>query len=137
MTQVQTYRQLDHKLRVGAADMAGVLTSSVPSTAARRAPYRRPAVVALAAVAPVAYHLPDASPRVALRYPVLKRSVSPLLRRRTAFRRFLPSPTQEQRILRLFAEAKNSIEIARELGITLPTRTASTRNSGRTTVLTP
>ena len=44
---------------------------------------------------------------------------------------------QEQRILGLFAKAKNSIEIARELGITLPTRTASTRNYGRTTVLTP
>lgn len=32
-----------------------------------------------------------------------------------------PLSTQEQRILRLFAEAKNSSEIARELSITLPT----------------
>ena len=30
---------------------------------------------------------------------------------------------QEQRILGLFAKAKNSIEIARELGVTRPTRT--------------
>ena len=32
-----------------------------------------------------------------------------------------PLSEQEQRILRLFAKAKNSSEIARELGITLPT----------------
>ena len=32
-----------------------------------------------------------------------------------------PLSEQEQRILRLFAKAKNSAEIARELGITLPT----------------
>jgi DNA-binding CsgD family transcriptional regulator len=32
-----------------------------------------------------------------------------------------PLSQQEQRILRLFARAKNSAEIARELGITLPT----------------
>ncbi len=32
-----------------------------------------------------------------------------------------PLSTQEQRILRLFAKAKNSAEIARELSITLPT----------------
>jgi len=32
-----------------------------------------------------------------------------------------PLSEQEQRILRLFAKAKNSTEIARELGITLPT----------------
>jgi len=33
----------------------------------------------------------------------------------------LPLSEQERRILRLFAKAKNSAEIARELGITLPT----------------
>ena len=32
-----------------------------------------------------------------------------------------PLSDQEQRILRLFAKAKNSSEIARDLGITLPT----------------
>jgi Response regulator containing a CheY-like receiver domain and an HTH DNA-binding domain len=32
-----------------------------------------------------------------------------------------PLSEQEQRILRLFAQAKNSSEIARDLGITLPT----------------
>ena len=32
-----------------------------------------------------------------------------------------PLSEQEQRILRLFVKAKNSAEIARELGITLPT----------------
>ena len=49
-----------------------------------------------------------------------------------------PLSEQEQRILRLFAKAKNSSEIARELGITLPNAcgiiyTASTRSFVLTT----
>jgi DNA-binding CsgD family transcriptional regulator len=39
----------------------------------------------------------------------------------TRFAPISPLSEQEQRILRLFAKAKNSSEIARELGITLPT----------------